>query len=463
VITPNTYGPGPTVNGGTSFFEGLADGIVKAALLRGATDAECTLLDSHTFAVKVRLGRIESLKDAGSRTALLRVLVGKRSGSSYTSDFSPGGLELMVRSALDIAPMSTEDAYADLPDRDEQRIPPADLQIFSPAFAGQSTTERIALAMAAEKSALKRDERITNSDGASFSSQIGMHAYANSRGFSGCYRHGSCSLHVVAVARDGDRLERDYWYSAGRFLEQLEPASAIGEKAADRVLRRLGARKIATQKTCVIFDPQAARFLVNGLFNAVKGNAIYRRASFLADKLGQKIASQSVTLVDDSTIPGLLGSAPFDGEGIPTRRTTIIDRGVLTNYLLNTYSARKLGLRTTGNALRLLSGDVTIGHGNLFVTAGRQSPAELIGNVRRGLYVTELIGSGVNVITGYYSQGAAGLWIEDGKVCFPVSEVTIAGRVQDMLTSLQPASDLDFRSSIASPTLLVHEMTVSAR
>ena len=318
--------------------------------------------------------------------------------------------------------------------------------------------------MQAEEAALSADPRITNSEGASFNAYNGERIFANSRGFQGSYRMSSCSLSATPVARQGDSMERDYWYSAARSYAKLEDPAAIGRKAAERTLRRLGSRKVPTQKVPVVFDAQTARSLISNVFEAVEGESIYRKASFLAGKLENRIASENVTIIDDSTIPGLFGTSPFDDEGVPTRRTVVIDRGVFKSYLLNTYTARKLGLRTTGNAARGLTGNASVGHGNLFLEKGEQSPEEIIRGIRKGLYVTELIGSGVNIVTGDYSRGAAGLWIENGEFAYPVSEITIASTLSQMLMDIAAAgSDLEFRGSVASPTLVIGEMTVSGQ
>lgn len=259
-------------------------------------------------------------------------------------------------------------------------------------------------------------------------------------------------------------MERDYWYSAARSHSQLETPVAVGRRAAERTVRRLGARKVPTQQAPVVFDSITARSLIGAIFDAVDGDSIYRKASFLEGKLGQQVASENVTVVDDGTLPGLFGTSPFDDEGVPSRRTVVIDRGVLKSYLLNSYTARKLGLRTTGNAARGVTGNAGVGHGNFFLEKGQRSPEEIIRGIRRGLYVTELIGQGVNVVTGDYSRGAAGLWIENGEFAYPVSEITIAGTLQQMLMGIETiGSDLEFRGSVAAPTLAIGEMTVSGR
>jgi len=287
--------------------------------------------------------------------------------------------------------------------------------------------------------------------------------FVNSRGFTGSYRSTYCSLSAVPVAAHDGQMERDYWFTVARDFNGLESPELVGRKAAERVLRRLGAVKVETQKVPVVFEPRMSRTLLGNLFEAVQGTAIYRHASFLAGKIGEKVASESFTLIDDGTIPGLFGSQPFDDEGVPSRRTPVIEKGILKNYLLNTYTARKLELKTTGNASRGITGNAGIGHGNFFLEAGEKTPDEIIAGIRNGFYVTELIGSGVNTVTGDYSRGAVGLWIRDGELAFPVSEVTIAGTLQEMLAGVEIANDLEFRGSVSAPTLMIGEMTVAGR
>ncbi len=442
----------------------LASQVVRLALDRGASDAECTLSEGEEFSAGVRMRSLETLKDAGSRGAGLRILLGKHVGSSYTSDLSNEGVRKLVDSALEIAAISTEDPYAGLPDPSELGSLPGDLKLYSDDIGRIDTSQRIDHALQAEDAALSADPRITNSEGASFDAYAGERVFANSRGFLGSYRVSSCSLSTTPVAREGESMERDYWYSHARSYAKLEDPAAIGRKAAQRALRRLGSRKVQTQKVPVVFDQLTARSLISNIFEAVDGDSVYRKASFLADKLGERVASENVTIIDDSTIAGLFGTSPFDDEGVPTRRTVVIDRGILSSYLLNTYTARKLGLRTTGNAARGLTGNASVGHGNLYLEKGERSPEEIIRGIGKGLYVTELIGSGVNTVTGDYSRGAAGQWIENGEFAYPVSEITIASTLQQMLLDMASiASDLEFRGSVASPTLMIGEMTVSGQ
>jgi len=442
----------------------LARQAVRLALERGASDAECTLAEGDEFSAVVRMRSLEKLIDAGSRSAGLRVLVGQRAGSSYTSDLSSEGIRKLVESALAVADITSEDPYAGLPDASELGAISGDLELFSDDVNRIDTAARIGEALETEEAAFATDPRITNSEGASFGAYAGGRVFANSRGFVGSYRVSSCSLSTTPVAREGGSMERDFWFSAARSHSKLESPAAIGRRAAERTVRRLGSRKVPTQKVPVIFDPLPARTLVASVFEAVDGDAIYRNASFLAGKLGERVASEHVTIIDDGTMPGLFGTSPFDDEGVPSRRTVVIERGVLQSYLLNTYTARKLGLRTTGNAARGITGNAGVGHGNFFLEKGARAPEELIRGIRQGLYVTELIGQGVNIVTGDYSRGAAGLWIENGEFAYPVSEITIASTLQRMLMDLQAAgSDLEFRGSVASPTLVIGEMTVSGQ
>ena len=259
-------------------------------------------------------------------------------------------------------------------------------------------------------------------------------------------------------------MERDYWYTTARGFGGLESPEEVGRTAARRALRRLNPVKVETQKAPVVFEPRTARTLLDNLFEAVHGMSIYRHESFLAGKLGEKVACEELTVVDDSSIPGLFGSSPFDDEGVPSRRTVVIERGVLKSYLLNTYAARKLGMKTTGNAARGLTGNAGIGHGNFFIEKGVQTPEQMIAAIPNGFYVTELMGFGVNIVTGDYSRGAAGLWIRNGELAFAVSEVTIAGNLKEMLLGLETiGSDLEFRGSMAAPTLKIGEMTVGGK
>lgn len=447
-------------------YSSLAQRIIETAKGRGADGVECTISEGEDFSVSVRLGQVDKLTEAGSRGVGLRVLFGKRTGSAYTSDFTDSGIKQMINSAVDLAKITTEDPFAGLPDADSLQTNgvDGDLGLYSDSVAELTASFKIDQAKAAEAAAMAYDPRITNSEGGSFHTHLGYTMFANSLGFSGSYRTSSCSLSTVPVAKVDDKMERDFWFSLARSFDRLEPAEDIGKRAAQRTLRRLGARKVPTQKAAVVFDQRTARSLVDNIFDAVSGDSIYRGESFLAGKLGQKVAASSLRLIDDSTIPGLFGTCPFDDEGVPSRRTVVIEDGVLHSYLLNTYTARKLGMKSTGSASRGLTGNAGVGHGNLYIEKSATPPEDIIKSVKSGLYVTELIGFGVNTVTGDYSRGAAGLWIENGELTFPVSEITVAGTLQEMLNGIEAiGSDLDFRGSIASPTLLIREMTISGQ
>ncbi len=445
-----------------SDLEQLAADAVKRALAAGASDAECTISESDEFEASIRMREVENLKEAGSRGAGIRVLRGKHTGCAYTSDLSREGMEAMVEKAIALAEITSEDPYAGLPDEDELGSLSIDLQLFDSAIASMETEFKIEQARAAESAALEFDPRIDNSKGASYESYLGRRVFANSRGFAGSYRTSSCGLSVSPVARHNGSTERDYWYSSARAASKIESPEYVGRIAAERALRRLNPRKIATQKAPIVFEPRTARTLLGDLFDAVNGSAVYRRASFLAGKLGETIACENLTVIDDATMPGLFGSSPFDDEGVRTRATAVIEHGVLRSYLLNSYTARKLGLKTTGSASRGVTGNAGVGPGNFYVQAGVKSHQEIIAGVRAGLLVTELIGANTNPVTGDFSGGAAGLWIENGELAYPVSEITIAGNLRQMLMEMeQIGSDLEFRGSMVSPTLLIREMTIS--
>jgi PmbA protein len=442
----------------------LAGDIVRRALEAGATDAECTISEGEEFSASVRMRELENLKEAGSRAAGLRILIGRKTGSSYTSDLSREGVERLIRGAVELAEITTEDPHAGLPEPEELGSLKGDLELYKPEVARLETEFKIGVAKRAEAAALELDPRIVNSEGAGFETHLGRHIFANSRGFSGQYRSSYCSVGAVPVARDGESMERDSWWSAARSIDRLEPAEQVGQTAARRALRRLNPVKVPTQKVPVVFEPRVAGSLLDSIFDAVHGMLIYRHESFLAGKLGEKVASENLTVIDDGTMPGLFGTSPFDDEGVPSRRTVVIERGVLKSYLMNTYAARKLGMKTTGNASRGLAGNAGIGHGNFYAVAGVQTPEAIVAGVANGFYVTELIGMGVNIVTGDYSRGAAGLWIRNGELAHAVSEVTVAGNLRDMLNNVEAVgSDLEFRGSLASPTLKIGEMTVGGK
>jgi PmbA protein len=450
-----------------STLQELATEMVERALRAGANDAEVTVREGDEFSTTVRMGEVETLKESGSRGIGLRVLVagenGYRVASSSSSDLTADGLEQLLRGAMALAQVTSEDPFAGLPEPGSFGQLEGDLGLYFEDVYSLPAEERIAYARRAEAASLAGDARLVNSDGASFDAATGRMAFANSRGFTGEYRSSYCSVVAspIAQGKDGE-MQRDYWYSNARSLAQLEPPESVGRTAAERTLRMLDARRVKTQQAPVVFAPELASGLIGAIFDAASGDAVWRGASFLAGRLGETIAVPGLTVVDDGTIPGGFGTRPFDGEGLPSRRNVIVEKGVLKSYALHGYSARKLKMQSTGNAGRGLAGNPYTASHNLFMEAGALTPEEILREVGTGFYVTRLMGRGVNMVTGDYSRGAAGLWIENGELAFPVQEVTVAGNLKEMLRSISAiGNDLVFRSSTAAPTLRVDGMTIS--
>ena len=440
----------------------LATDVVARAVQGGATAAECVVREGDEFSTVVRLGQVETLKESGSRAIGVRVFFGQRAASTYSSDFSAGGIERMLKSALELARITSEDPFAGIPAAGSFGSIPGELDLYYEDVYSLPGPERIEYARRAEKAALDADPRIKNSEGGSFDAATGRKVLANSHGFVGEYRRSYCSVSVVPIAQDENGgMQRDYWYSVARSLSKLDPAEQVGAEAARRTLRRLVARKVKTAHVPVVLDPMVASSMLGHIFEGINGDSVYRGASFLAGKLGEKIAGTNVNVIDDGTIPGGFGTAPFDGEGIPTRRTVVIENGILKSYLLNTYTAKKLGLESTANASRGLAGTPGIGPGNYFLQAGSKRPEEIIGGIKEGLYVTEFLGHGANLVTGDYSRGASGMWIVNGELGYPVEEITVAGNLKEMFNNISEiGSDLEFRGSMASPTIRIDGLTV---
>ena len=443
----------------------IAADVVRRATAGGASAAEAVVREGTEFATVVRLGQVETLKESGSRAIGVRVFFGQRAASTYSSDFSPQALDHMVTSALQLARVTSEDPYAGIPDPQQLGAIPGELDLYYEDVFSLPTEERIAYARRCEKAAMDVDARIRNSEGGSFDAATGHKVLANSHGFVGEFRRSYCSVAAVPIAQADDAaMQRDYWYSVARSLSRLESPEEVGRIAAERTLRRLGARKVSTAQVPVVLDPMVSRSILDHIFEGVNGDSVYRGASFLAGKLGQKVAGDNVTIVDDGTMPGGFGTIPFDSEGVPTRRSVVIDRGTLNSYLLNTYTAKKLGLQTTGNASRGLAGTPGIGPGNFFLQPGSRSPKQMLADIEQGLYVTEFLGFGVNMVTGDYSRGASGLWISKGEFAYPVEEITVAGNLKDVFFNISEiGNDLEFRGSVACPTIRVDGLTVAGQ
>jgi PmbA protein len=439
----------------------LARDLLARVRRQGATEADLLVVETDSSSTQVRLRDIESLKSAQERRLHLRVMFGHSSAATSTSDFSMRALDRLIDETCTLARATAADDYLGLPNAESMLTSVPDLGLFDEAAQALAVEEKIALVQRAEAAALDYDPRITNSEGAGLDTHDSQIIYANTHGFIGAYRTSSFSLAVSPIAEVGGAMQRDSWYGVSRHFNHLDSPEVIGTTAAKRALRRLGARKIPTQEAPVVFDPEMAASLLRTLAGAVSGTSIYRGSSFLLNRLGQQVAAEAVTVIDDGTIPEALGSRPFDGEGLPTRRTVVVEHGVLQSYLLDTYCARRLGMTSTGNAARDAAG-ISVGAGNFYLVPGTNTPEEIIGSVKSGLYLTELIGFGVNLLTGDYSRGAVGLWIENGELTYPVEEITIAGNLNDMWRHIDMVgNDLVFRGRTAAPTLKIGRMTIA--
>lgn len=450
----------PTTHGDR--FPELAATVLKRAKALGATEADLLVAEGDSVSVQVRMSEVDRLSKAREKVLGIRVFFGKRSASSSTSDFSKASLDRLVSDTCSLARAVVEDETSGLPAPDQMVVDIPDMDMKDDRQL--AVDEEIDLAKRTEQSAFSADPRITNSEGAECSAGYGSILLANSHGFVGSYASSSYSLSVSPIALDSQNggMQRDYWYSVKRKFYELDSPESIGREAARRTVRRLGSRPITTQEVPVIFDPETAKGLLGHISSAVSGYSLYKGASFLLGQLGKSIASDLVTVVDDGRLAGGLGSRPFDGEGLPTRRTLVIDKGVLSSYLLDTYSGRKLGMASTGNASRSVGENPTVGATNLFLSPGSYSPDEILKSMKRGLYVTDLIGFGVNLVTGDYSRGAVGFWVENGELTHPVEEVTIAGNLQQILKDIEMVgNDLEFRGRVASPTVKIRKMMVA--
>lgn len=441
--------------------------VVERARGRGADVAEAVISEGSHLSTKVRLGEPELVEEAGSRAIGVRVMVGQQVAVSYTSDLTDAGIERFVEDAVELARLSQPDEFAGPPDPSELSTPDQhrDLSLYDDAVGRVGAAEALAHAKAGEAAALEADERITNSEGSTFTRAAGAKALVTSGGFRGANRGTYASLVVNPVADDADGKKRSgYYWTARRHLHELKPDGEVGREAARRTLAKLGARKVETQQCPVVFDPDVGRSILGLLAGCINGSAIWRRSSYLLDREGDQVASDLVTVVDDPFIEGAPGSRPYDGEGLLSRRNVVVEKGVLNTYLLDSYAGRKLGKASTASAGRGSSGGVSPGTTNFVLQPGEMTPEELLASTGSGLYVTEMMGFGFNAVTGDFSRGAAGFWIEGGEKTFPVSEVTISLNLDDMLKGIDAvADDLDLRTSVATPTFRVRSMTLAGR
>lgn len=445
----------------------VADEVVTAAKKAGADVAEATVRGGSHLSTKVRLREPELVEEAGSRSLGLRVMLGQQVAVTYTSDFTAAGRARLVEDVIELAKLSQPDAFAGPPDPSllSTADQHADLDVYDEAMDALVAEEALARAKEGEDAALGFDPRITNSEGATFTRASGESVLVTSGGFRGTTRGTYASLVVSPVADDADGKKRSgYHWAAKRHLAELEGARGVGEEAARRTLRKLGASKIASCEMPVIFDPDTARSLLGLLASCVNGGAIWRRSSYLLDRLETPVASELVTVIDDPLLPKAPGSRPFDGEGLLSRRNVVVENGVLKTYLMDTYAAKKLSMQSTASASRGSSGGVGASTTNFVLQPGAMTRQALLASTKRGLYVTEMMGFGFNAVTGDFSRGAAGFLVENGELTQPVSEVTISLNLDEILKRIDAvADDLDLRTSTASPTFRVSAMTIAGK
>ncbi|GIW13329.1 MAG: modulator protein [Tepidiforma sp.] len=443
----------------------LARRAVQLARRAGAHQCDAIVVTGSESTVTVRLGEIEKLIEAGSIGLGLRVIQHGRTAICATSDLAPAALERFAEETVELAGISAPDEFAGLPDPSLYGRPgdAAPLGLYDERIEALTADEKISLARACEAAALAADPRITNTDGATLSTRVGEVALANSLGFEGSYPATSISLAAEAIADDAEGKKRPgYWFSAERSLSRLGDPEEVGRIAARRAVDQLGARKPATTRVPVVFEPMMAVSLLAHLAACATGDALYRGATFLAGREGQPLASPLVTIVDDPLLPGRFGTRPFDGEGVATRRNILVESGTFRGFLFDCYTARRLGRASTGSAVRGLESAPAPSSSNLVLQPGALAPAALLRDTPRGLYVTALMGAGFNPATGDYSRGAAGFWIEDGQLAYPVTEVNISGNLADMLAGIDAvADDLAWFGAAAAPTIRIREMTVS--
>ena len=440
----------------------LAQWSLEQARAAGANAAEVLIASGESLSAGVRMGEVEKLKSSRERRLGVRVFVGKSSATASTAEFERKALGEFVADTVRLARLTASDQWSGLPDPSlHPRVLP-ELELSDPASGIIDADRALEIARKAERAALGADSRIRNSDGAEFDSGRYRVVFANSQGFAGEYEGTSYGFAVAPIAEENGAMQTGHWYTQHRRFDGLEDAESVGLTSAKRALRKLGARKIKTTRVPIVFDPDMAASLIRALAGAASGPSLYRGASFLVGRLGTEVAAAGVTIVDDGTMHGGLASKPFDGEGLPVTRNSVVDRGVLKTYLLDTYSARRLGLASTGNAARSVGDAPSVGPTNLYLEPGAYTPEEIIRTVKNGIYLTELIGFGVNAVTGDYSRGAGGMWIENGELTYPVQEITIAGNLKDMFMSIEMiGNDLVWRSSTVAPTLKISEMTIA--
>jgi PmbA protein len=443
----------------------LVQDALARAKERGAFAADAVLAESDSRETRVRVEEIEIVKQERSRTLGIRAFVrapnGLRVAVGSTTDLAPATIARLVDDTVELAHATAPDPDAGLPAGGFAADAP-ELGLLDRADREVPLEARIADARRAEAAARETDARVTNSSGSEATSTFSHVVLGNSEGFLGEYESASHGLFTMPIAAENGAMQTDYWLSFGRTLRSLEDPGAVGRRAAERTVRRLGSRRVKTARVPVVFEAITARSILGHLASCIVGSSLYRKTSFLAGKLGTKIAGDAVTIVDDGRRTGGLASRPFDGEGLPTRRNVVVERGVLKSWLLDSYSARKLGLAPTGNAARSPGGGPSASTTNFWLEPGTSSLAEMIAETERGLLCTYLFGHGFDPVTGDFSRGAAGLWIENGRVAFPVDEITIAGNLGEMLAGIDRIGrDVEWLGGTAAPPVRIAELTVA--
>ncbi len=443
-------------------YEQLAKKMVARAKKSGASEAEVFIQVGREASCRVRDGDIESLTEATSKGCGVRVIVNKRLGFAWTTDFMPSNVDAFVDRAVALAQASAPNPLNGFAEgKDFGKLPDVG-SLSDSAIVKLAPDWKIKAALEMEKVCRSYDPRIKTVDSVEAGENVTEVYLASSAGMTGGYQTTSAYLYTAAVAAEGEQLQTSYWYDVKRFLNELPSPESVAREGARRAIRLLGAKKVKSQKVPVIFDPTMAAGFISSIAGAANGDLVFKKSSFLASKLGEKIAPDTVTIVDDGLLPKGLGTAPFDGEGVPRRRNAVVQNGVLRSFLYDAFTARKAKARSTGNASRGYKSMPSIGTTNLYLEAGKRDPEEMIREVPNGFYVTAMLGSGANLVTGEYSRGANGVWIENGQLSRPVQEVTVAGKLIDMLQGIDAVgSDLRFLGSTGAPTIRFKELTVS--
>lgn len=440
----------------------ISEYIIKEAKRLGADEVDVVLVSSTNSSIKVRLGKIEELKQSSPKGVGIRVIKKRRTALTSTSDFREDSLKKLVKQTVEMANITSADEYSGLPQKELLGIADISLNLCDTKIESISTDEKINMMMELEKIGMSQDPLIKNSEGAQWGDSKTKYILANSKGFYGEEEYTSCSYSLSLVAEKDGVKQTDYWWTASRFLDKLEPIEDVAKEAARRTLRKIGSIKPKTKKVPVVFDPDVGADFLRIIASCVLGSSIYRKNSFLVDKLNEQISVGNLDIIDNGIMPEGLGSRKFDGEGLPSRKNIVVENGVLKTYLCDCYSARKLNHPPTGNASRGIGSEPSSSPTNFYMRNGNIPPKDIIASIKDGLYLTSVYWVGVNYVTGDYSRGAEGIWIKDGKLNHPVQGFTVASNMLDMMKSIEAiGNDLKFRSSINSPTFMIKEMMIS--